>query len=105
MAQDITRFDIRLDLNDDLFFSTSGDILLSPSDEQHIQDCINSGPCWWKVYPDAGVNIGVYQNGSFDKQSLQKLIRLQLQADGYNASPTLHYSSDGQLTIDPGINL
>ena len=104
MAVDAKRYDLKLDDDGDLFISSAGDFVFAPSDEQHTDDVIRAGPCWWKQYPDNGVNIGVYANGSFDKQTLQKNIKVQLQADGYNASPKVNYSSDGGLTVNKNVN-
>jgi len=100
MALDNTRYDFRLDADGDLYFSTGGDVELTPSDSQHVEDAIISGPAWNKQYPDRGVNIGVYRNGSFDRQTLEKIIRLELTADGYTAAPTAKYSPDGELVIN-----
>ena len=105
MAVDTTRYDFKLDQNGDLFISSVGDFVLTPSDEQHIQDAIAAGPAWWKQNPNRGVNIGSYQNGSFDKQSLEKKIRLELSADNYNSIPAIKYSTDGTLVINPNVNL
>lgn len=105
MALDNTRHDFRLDEDGDLYFTTTGDVEIAPSDAQHVEDVIITGPNWNKQYPDNGVNIGIYRNGSFDKQSLEKIVRVQLSADGYNSAPVVKYSSNGELEINPKVTL
>lgn len=105
MPVDTTRYDLRLDSDGDLFISSNGDFVIAPSDEQHIQDNIHASPNSWKQFPDIGVNIDSYVNGSFDKQTLEKKIRLNLLADQYDSSPVLKYSADGRLIVNTNVQL
>ena len=94
----MARIDIQL-INNDLLI-VNGDLVLGTSDDQHIQDTINAGPGWWKESPD-GVNIKQYLKGK-NYQEISRAITLQLQADGYNASPIVT-NVNGQLTINPNV--
>ena len=103
MAKDLTRYDFRLTDSGDLYINSSGDFELVPSDFQHQQDCIICGPNWMKEYPENGVNLGIYEGGNVNIQSLSKSIQLQLLADGYNAKPIITFDSSGKLTINPNV--
>lgn len=53
------------------------------SDEQHIQDTIQSYPLYWKQYPTDGVGIQSYVGSTGQIQKLMGEIKKQLQNDGY----------------------
>ncbi len=101
----MARHDIKLSntdgYNDDLFFA-NGDFVIAESDEQHIKDTINAFPSWWKEFPLQGVGIRSWLGSPSNLQEMSKTIRLQLQADGYNATnPKVVLSPDGSLVINP----
>ena len=104
MAIDNTRYDLQL-VDNDLFISVAGDFVIGPSDEQHIQDAIIAGPSWWKENPTNGANFGIYENGPTDKQFLEKLLRINLNADGYTASPTLINDPEKGLIVYPNATI
>jgi hypothetical protein len=104
MAIDTTRYDLQLNGND-LVINNTGDFVIGPSDEQHIADCINAFPGWWKQYPLNGFGLRQYMQGPADAQIMNKNLRLQLETDGYQASPVISLNSTGNLNIDPGVTI
>lgn len=67
----------------DLF--RNGDFNVDYSDEQHVHHVILSAPGHWKQHPLIGVDIKQYVHAPLTPQTAQKLeriIRLQLEADG-----------------------
>ena len=76
--------DILTDDDGDLIIK-NGDIVIGESDYQHIQDIIIAAPGDYKQYPLIGANIRMQQNGSIDGD-FRKLLRLQLESDGYSVS-------------------
>jgi hypothetical protein len=100
-----SRFDIQL-LNNDLFFNSTGDLVIAPSDEQHIEDTINAFPGWWKENPEDGVGIAAYLGGPLNTQLLAKNIMLQLTADGYAvSSPSVTLDTSGNLIVNPNATI
>lgn len=93
----MARFDIQL-LDNDLIIQNN-DVVIGESDNQHIEDTINAGPGWWKENYIDGVNIRQYLK-SKNFQEINRAITLNLQSDGYSASPIIS-SNNGQLTINP----
>lgn len=93
--------DFLLDDDGDLAIK-NGDFAIGRSDQQHVEDIINSYPGWWKEYPQVGVGVMNYLNSSGQQQKLQRSIIIQLQADGYVVSnPTVENNPDGTFTITP----
>lgn len=92
--------------HDDLYIDPqTGDFVIGPSDEQHIQDTINAYPGWWKQYPADGVGVRDYLNSTRQTQSLSRAIKMQLQADGYSVgNPSIQFSN-GKLTINPDASI
>lgn len=96
--------DIKTERQDDgldhLVFK-DGDFDMVESDQQHIQDIIESFPGWWKEYALLGVGISDYINSAGKEQEIQGKIALQLRSDGYQ-KPTVsvNYSTNGDLTIE-----
>ena len=102
---DQNRYDFAL-LNNDLVFSSGGDLIIQPSDEQHIEDVIQSFPGWWKEFPNTGVGLFSWLGSSFNPQALARVIRIQLQLDGYNnAAPTFNLDPNGNYIINPGVKI
>lgn len=91
------RQDIKLSNND--LVIQNGDFVISESDEQHIQDTINAFPGWWKMNPADGVGIRAWQYSPSNAQAMNKIIRLNLNADGYICSPSVTLDVTGKLTI------
>jgi hypothetical protein len=80
----------------------NGDLVVGPSDQQHIEDIISSAPGWWKQFPAIGVNIFQFLNSVGQEQTLEKQIILQLQSDGFTVtSPRASFDSNGKLIIQP----
>jgi hypothetical protein len=77
----------------------NGDFVIDASDEQHIEDIIQSAPNWWKEYPQVGVNIQLYLSGSNTDQ-LNRNLKLQLQADGYNVTYANITQDNENFTLD-----
>jgi hypothetical protein len=80
------------------------DLVYDNSDGQHIIDTINAFAGWWKENFTDGVGLQRYLKSN-NTQELTRKITLCLQADGYNASPIVALNSNGQLTINPNVNL
>jgi hypothetical protein len=93
----MARTDIQL-LDNDLIIQNN-DLVIGESDDQHIEDTINAGPGWWKENYTDGVNIRQYLK-SKNFQEINRSITLNLQADGYAATPIIS-NNNGQLTINP----
>lgn len=97
------RFDIQL-VDNDIQIQNS-DIILSESDDQHIVDTINAAPGWWKENHSDGVGIMNYLKGRGIQQELQRSIKINLQSDGYNASPKVSYDTAGKLIIEANVTV
>lgn len=95
-------YDIGL-YNNDLYLDPDlGDIVIAASDEQHVIDNIAAFPGWWKENPADGVGLFAYENSSGQEQVLQRSIKLQLQADGYQVdNPSVKRNADGELVVTP----
>lgn len=79
-----------------------GDFIIAPSDEQHIFDIINDNPGEWQQFPNIGVGLNQYINGS-NLSILAQNIKIQLQSDGYsvgNIQIALNQSTS-QLNVNP----
>lgn len=91
--------DLIQDSNGDLLIQ-NGDFVVGPSDFQHIYDIIQSYVGWWKQNPQIGVGIRSYLGSAGMQQTLQRSIKLQLQADNYNnISVTSTTNPDGTFNI------
>lgn len=90
-------------LGDDLYIDpVTGDFIISVSDVQHVQDNIIAFPGWWKENPQDGVGIFAYQKSSGQQQVLSRVIKQQLQADGYQCTnPVVTQMPDGTLNVQP----
>lgn len=95
--------DIKLDSKGDLFIDPlTGDLAIDYSDQNHIQDIIESTVGSWKEFPALGVGIKQYQGSAGKEQQIQQIISLQLQSDGYQVGQTtVYYNQTGALEIDP----
>lgn len=101
MANDIFQ-DFRTNDDGDLYFDpTTGDFQVTPSDEQHMGDIIQSFPGDWKQWPQVGVGASAYLGSSGQQQELSREVIVQLKADGYSvAAPTITITPD-TVTIIP----
>lgn len=97
------RFDIQLQDNDVQI--DNNDLILSESDDQHIVDTINAAPGWWKENPSDGVGIMNYLKSKGAQQELQRSIKINLQSDGYKATPKISYDSTGKLIIEANVTV
>jgi hypothetical protein len=92
-------------LNNDLVI-VDGDLAISFSDQQHIQDTINAFPGWWKENPADGVGLFAYLGGGGVEQQLSRAIKIQLRSDGYSvSSPKVSTDPSGKLLIDPNVEV
>jgi hypothetical protein len=97
----------RLDLgliNNDILIQNN-DVTIVESDDQHIVDCINALPGWWKENPTAGVGITSYLKSRNAGQVLSRITKLQLTADGYTCRPTTSVDSKGELILNPNVSI
>lgn len=78
-------YDFLLDSDGDLLIA-NGDFVIGPADEDLIEDIIDSFVGHWKEFPSVGVGIKKYQGSSGQEQEIERSIKMQLQADGYNIS-------------------
>jgi len=83
--------DIKHDSDGVDLVAVNGDFAAVDSDQQHIIDIVNSAQGHWKQFPLVGVGIDSFIGATSPDilQELERLIRLQLQSDGY-----------GNITID-----
>lgn len=88
--------------NDDLFIDPeTGDFVIEASDGQHIQDTVMAFPGWWKQFPADGVGARGFLGSSGQIQALNRLMKIQLTADGYTVNnPKISYIG-GELFINP----
>lgn len=75
--------DILLDTDGDLDF-INGDFAIGFSDNQHIQDILESFPGSWKEYPLVGVGLDFYLNSTGKEQTIKNEITRQLTSDGFS---------------------
>jgi hypothetical protein len=91
--------DFLLDADGDLLIQ-NGDFVIGLSDEDHMQDLIESFVGWWKEYPAVGVGIKQYQASAGQEQVIERNIKLQLQGDGYDiAIVRVTSTSDSKFNI------
>lgn len=95
--------DIKSDSDGDLFIDpNTGDFAFGLSDEQHIEDIIDSDIGHYKEFPALGAGIENYVNSSGTEQEIARKTKLQLQGDGYNVSRTIvEFDPNGNLTVSP----
>jgi hypothetical protein len=91
--------DFLLDADGDLLIQ-DGDFVISLSDEDHMQDLIESFVGWWKEFPAVGVGIKQFQASAGQEQVIERNIKLQLQSDGYDiAIVRVTATSDSKFNI------
>lgn len=98
-----SRVDLSL-FNNDIFIQNN-DAQIVASDDQHIVDCINSLPGWWKENPTSGVGITSYLKSRNVSQVLTRITKIQLTADGYTCRPISSTGSKGELILNPNVSI
>lgn len=93
-------YDFLLDSKGNLLIQ-NGDLVVGPSDAQHVADTINAFPGWWKQYPNDGVGISSYYKARIEKQDLINKMRQQLENDGYRLFNPTVTMIDNKLTVNP----
>jgi hypothetical protein len=92
--------DIALISNDLFIDPIAGDFSIADSDTQHIVDNIAAFPGWWKENPTDGVGILQYENSAGQEQDIQRMVKIQLQSDGYQVNnPFVKIDSTGKLIV------
>ncbi|MPS74017.1 MAG: hypothetical protein E2590_12860 [Chryseobacterium sp.] len=61
----------------------NGDFYVGNSNSQSVELLLTSKQGEWKQHPEAGCNIGAAVNGVIDR-FLERNVRVQLEADGFN---------------------
>lgn len=78
-----------------------GDFAVDLSDQQHVEDIIESFQGWWKEFVQVGVGLFSYLNSSSDFQNLELNIKSQLTGDGYTVNnPRVKFENE-KLIIKP----
>lgn len=91
--------DFKQDTDNDILIK-NGDFFVDFSDAQHILDIVYSAPSWFKEYPACGVNIQRYLSGSGIGAELNRVLKSQLEADGYtNTNSTFTQDYEGNLNL------
>lgn len=86
--------------NDDLLFE-NGDFKIGDSDQQHIQDIVFENIGSYKEFPLLGVGIINYLNSSGLQLVLKRVIKSQLESDGYSVDEIIIQKDDiSSITID-----
>jgi hypothetical protein len=89
-------------VNDDLYYTPSGDFSIEPSDNQHVQDILQSEPGWWKEFPHVGAGVRRLLKAKINLQRIESTCKEQLEADGYQCGrPKFSVSSNGLAIINP----
>jgi|GEM_PF-1452759 hypothetical protein len=99
---DNLRFDIQQD--DNGLIIEDQDFVWDLSDDQHIEDTINSWPGWWKENFSDGVGVSGFLNSDGQDQILSRLIKIELESDLYEVqNPSVIFGADGTLDISPNV--
>jgi hypothetical protein len=100
MANNIYQ-DIRLE-NGDLYYNAStGDFDIEYSDDQNVEDIIQSFPGDWRQYPQIGVGCGAYLNSSGQEQKLSSEVILHLKSDGFIVDNPTVKIANSTINIKP----
>lgn len=96
--------DFLLDVDGDLQFTSSGDILTGESDDQHVKHILLAYPGYYRESPLCGVGIESYLLSAGEELNLKRIVRIQLEADNYSLEGVSPVRSDIYqfiLNIDP----
>jgi len=103
--------DIALDGNGDLLWKSTpvsgSDIDYVESSFNHIVDLLDARPGEIRQFPTLGANMNQFKLGRYDQQSIDKIIKTTLNADGWKTdSAKVKSIGDGVLEvfIDPKRN-
>ncbi len=97
VAQDFKMVD-----NDLYIDPKTGDFVIGPSDNQHIQDILESEPGWWKQFPLVGAGLRRLLKSKFTVQSTEAISKQQLEGDGYQvARPKISIDPNGNARVTP----
>jgi hypothetical protein len=84
------RQDLRQDDNGDIYINTSsGDLSIIESDNQHVSDILQAVSGDYKEFPLIGVNFFRFQNSTGQRQIIEGIVRTQLAADGYKVNKVI----------------
>lgn len=90
--------DFLLDEDGDLRID-NGDFVIGDSDQDHINDIMNSVQGWFKKSPLLGFNPYQYLNSRLDPTDINKNAKIQLKSDGYiNIIVDLTQDSNNNIT-------
>lgn len=92
-------YDILLGADGDLPIETN-DLAIGQSDNQHIKDCLNSFPGYYKQFPQNGVGIRKFQKARINPQALKSKIEAELKRDGYTIEKLVVKARQGVYSID-----
>lgn len=83
-------------------FPSDNNTPIGYSDRQHVGDAFISLPGWWKQSPTIGIGIQRFLKSSGNALlTLNKIVRVQLNNDGYNIGRQSYDITNGKLTINP----
>lgn len=81
------RQDLRQDDDGDIYINpVTGDFEIVESDNQHVADILQSIDGDYKEFPLVGVNFFKFSNSTGQQQNIERIIRTQLAADGYQVT-------------------
>lgn len=91
--------DFRANENRDIIADSTGDIAITESDGQHLQDLCYEMPGSYKMFPLIGAGLPADLNSlARDKEMLSK-IRVTLESDNYKIN-VLKYDKDNEIETD-----
>lgn len=94
------RTDIILDADGD--FPIANNTPIGYSDRQHVADNFVSMIGWWKQFPTNGIGIAKYLKSSGNALlELKRVVRIQLNADGYSIGTQPYTIVNNTLIINP----
>jgi hypothetical protein len=92
-------YDFELDDDGDLKIENN-DLVIGPSDLQHIEDILSGAPGHFKEFPLVGWNPYKRLNARTSQVEINQSAKQQLQSDGYEVRAlNLALSSDGTITL------
>lgn len=92
------RQDLRQDENGDIYINPiTGDFEIVESDNQHVSDIMQSVSGDYKEFPLIGVNFFQFSNSTGQNQNIERIIRTQIAADGYQVTQVIVPASIASL--------
>lgn len=80
----------------------NNDIVIGPSNNQHVLDVMAAVPGWFKKFPLVGFNPYQYLNGKTSITAINQQAKIQLVADGNIIGPggiAMEFDANGELKI------